>query len=464
MAYEPNDDLKRAIEALTLFQVWAAAHRDGAVLEPVPGTQRDDQYKSPFREDGKNGSFSICHDGRGFKDFGGSGTKGGVWQFAKLCWPNKEGRVLAEELIALSGISRTVPRKPQPGATAAAPIDPAIERAAKSIARSDRVRQAEAAVYEDREKALRPPSVKTAAAWPQCVKAHYNEGVEHMLSEKKRIADLARDRGWPEDWARVLVEMGLVAYPWERWARAGEKFAGRQKAFLVQAPRFKMAATALDAVGYHQRFYQPASEGRPENKGWLYVPSLPKNGPRSPLEEQLVAYGETLGIEKNERRALVPPLPFVLGDLQAPRLIVLLEGQWDAITFFGACGWFHDTTPAEGVAVFGIRGAQGTDAFLGHWAPWLERIKPRVWVIADNDAAGGSWRERPAADPGLPWPPSLAERLVAVGCRAPLVSWLTPGKWGKDFNDYYKAAKPGPEKMRTWMHKVGIMDASGGWA
>lgn len=463
MAYPLNDDLKRAIDVLTIFRVWAAAHRDGAVLEAAPASDRDDQYKSPFREDGKTGSFSICHQGRGFKDFGGDGKKGGIWQFAQMCWPNKEPKVLAVDLIELSGISTTQPPKAAAPGSAPAPIDPSIERAAKAIDRSARVRAAEAAVYEDREKLLRAPSVKPSPAWPARVREHFLEGIQHMRDERDRVAHLAKSRGWPEAWVFELMELEQVSYPWERWARAGEKYAARQAAFAVHAPRFKMAATSLDAVGYHQRFYQPAGQGKPESKGWLYVPSLPKNGPRSPLEEQLVAYGETLGIEKNERRALVPPLPFVLGDVQKPKTIVLLEGQWDAISFFGACGFFHDTTPADGIAVFGIRGAQGTDAFLGHWALWLERVKPRVWVIADNDAAGGAWREAPPAEPGLPRPPSLSERLVAAGCRAPLVTWLKPGTWGKDFNDYFKAATPGPEKMFKWMRSVGIIAENGGW-
>jgi hypothetical protein len=161
----------------------------------------------------------------------------------------------------------------------------------------------------------------------------------------------------------------------------------------------------------------------------------------------------------------------VLGDLAAPRVVVLLEGQWDAVTFFGACGWFFDDDavdplPDTGCAVFGIRGAQGIDAFLSYWGEWLYRHKPRAWCIADNDAAGGTWREAPAAAPGLPRPPGLAEKLEAAGCRKgeTLMTWLKPGAWGKDFNDYFKAAAPTVPKMRDWLQRVGILDGKGAWA
>lgn len=190
---------------------------------------------------------------------------------------------------------------------------------------------------------------------------------------------------------------------------------------------------------------------------------MPKGEPRSALEEAIVAYGESIGIEKGGRRSLVPPMPFVLGDIVAPKVIVLLEGQWDAISFYGACGLFEESTSLSGIAVFGIRGAQGTDAFLGHWAHWLDRVKPRAWLIADNDAAGKTWREPPPAESGMPRPPGLAERLTAAGCRSTLVSWLKPGSWGKDFNDYYRVKKPSAEAMATWLRNVGLLDKKGNW-
>ena len=79
MAYAPNDDLRRAKEAVTIFQLWAAAGLPG-----VPPTQ-DDMVKSPFRDE-KTGSFSITKRGKVWRDFGGGPTdKGGVWEFAQRC-------------------------------------------------------------------------------------------------------------------------------------------------------------------------------------------------------------------------------------------------------------------------------------------------------------------------------------------------------------------------------------------
>lgn len=472
MAFQPNDDLDRAIKALTLFRVWQSAYAEGAVLEPAPAAMRDGQFKSPFREDGKKGSFSVCHQGSGFKDFGGNGESGGVWKFAAMCWPNLQKPELAKRLIELSGIIPTSPSSSPPAGPGV--VDPALKRAAQAIERKSRVAAAENAAYQDREEALHTAPAKPTVVWPACVAEHFEEGLTYLQANPKDVDEIATARGWPTEWAWALYEMGQVSYPLERWAIPGEKWSRRQKAFVVQAPRERGGEVSLAAVGYHQRMYVPASGGKPEQKGWIYVPSLPNpkdtgqtvaGTARSPLEKGIVAAAvERMGAEAVEDRpSLVPPLPFVLGDVQAPRLIVLLEGQWDAISFFGACGWFHDTTPAEGIAVFGIRGAQGTEAFLAHWGAWLARVKPRAWVIADNDAAGGSWREAPPAEPGLPRPPSLSERLVAAGCRQPLVSWLKPGPWGKDFNDYYRVAKPDVGKMMTWMRRVGVMGDGGLW-
>lgn len=477
MAYADNDDLKRACEALRIRDVWAVAFSDGVVTKAPP--DRDGLVESPFRDDGKKGSFSICHDGHGFKDFGGNGLKGGAWKFHALCWPNLTDGDRAKQMIELAvrcgHITETVrPPRPAPGTpAAAAEVPESVLKAAKAIERKARVRDAEEAVWRQREQALRAPAAKVLPRWPGFVAEHFAEGLTHVQEPagKKRVAELAASRGWPEAWAWELVERELLAWPWERWAKPCEKWAARQRAFAVHQPlRDSLGVTTLVPVGYHQLFYEPARDGKPEYKGWLYVPSLPKWKPRSALEEQLDAYGETLGVAAEPRGrakpAVIGPLPFVLGDLQAPKVIVLLEGQWDAVTFFGACGWFHDTTPAEGVAVFGIRGAQGVEAFLSHWGEWLRKHRPRAWLIADNDAAGRTWREAPAAEPGLPRPPGLAERLEHAGARerATIVSWLKPGAWGKDFNDYYRAAKPTADKMRGWMLREGVVDAGGQWA
>ncbi len=418
---------------------------------------------SPFRDDGKRESFSVFEDGKAWKDHGGGGAKGDVWLFVKRCWPNEDDKTTARRMIEISGITPT-PRPPAgaPVAVAVGAVDPRLAAAAKALAKKDLVKEQEERVYDARERDLRPRVARPAVVWPPCVAERFNEGVTFLRGEPKRIEKLAVERGWPVEWAAELVERELVSYAWEPRAVPGQKFASRQKAFVVQTPRVvDEGGWQLEAVGFHQRWFAPARNGEEAQKGWRYVPARPDEKTRewwTPFQHALAEVAEARMGDK--AGALVPALPFVLGDLRRPKLIVLLEGQWDAITFFGACGYFHDTTPAEGVAVFGIRGAQGADVFLAHWRAWLLEAKPRVWVIADNDAAGGAWREAPAAEAGLPRPPSLAEKLAAAECRSVVVSWLKPGAWGKDFNDYYRArrvagADVGPDKMRAWMHRVG---------
>lgn len=490
MSYPENDDLDRALQALDIFTVWQIAHRDGVVTVPAP--QRDGVVKSPFREDGSRGSFSVIHGGKGFRDHGGQGVHGGVWRFVELCWPNESKGDTAKRCIDMSNIIRT----PAPAsrnstaeaapsassesvaaAPAAAGVPESVLRAARSIERNKRAREQEDAIYREREKALMPPAFKPTPVWPACVAARWEEGLEYLAGDRARQADVAKSRGWPVQWVEELVMAGLIAYPYERGATPGAKWATRQLAFLVQQPRMTAAGLELESVGYHQRWFVPERNGQPAQKGWLYVPSLPRFEARSEFERELVAVGVERGVtpanwrpryqgDERPRAAMVQPLPFVMGDLRNPRLIVPMEGQWDAQTFYGACGWFHDTAVNPGVVVFGIRGAQGLDAFLGAWAVWLRRNKPRAWVIADNDAAGGSWREQAPAEVGLPRPPTLGDRLIAAGCaggehdeaRAPVVSWLKQGNGGKDFNDYFKAfgGKLGPEKMHAWMRKLGL--------
>lgn len=482
MSGETQSDFSRAIAQLTVFTLWREAG-----LPAAPS--KDGQYKSPFREE-RSASFSVLGGGKGFKDFG-SDQKGGLIDFAKLAWPNKNADEIKELLIDLAGTRSVRPPaaagkvvpfdKDAPPAVGpsvvVAPTDPRVLKAAKTIERNAQLRQAEAAIYEEREEQLRPYVNERKAivpAWPDFVAARYAEGVAQLVADRKRQEQLAQDRGWPLAWVEELLALELVSYPLERWTEAGQRYARRQKAFRVDFPQVVHYGAAgaganLVPIGYHQRFFKPGQGDEKARKGWLYVPSFPKSNTRSDFETAIVKCGLERGLhagdETNRPDGFIPPLPFVMGDLEKTRTIVLLEGQWDAITFFGACGWFHDTSPPAGVAIFGIRGAQGVDNFLGYYQNWLQANRPLAWLIADNDNAGKAWREAPAAEPGKLQPPSLAERLEAAGCRQVLVSWLRPDPtWGKDFNDYYRAAKPTPTVMYKWMQKVGVLDAMGGWA
>lgn len=471
MSGETNSDFSRAIARLTIFQLWREAN-----LPAAPA--KDGMYKSPFREE-RSASFSVLGGGKGFKDFG-SGAKGGVIDFAGLAFPNKTKDEIRDLIIDLAGTrslpAPVVPFEPgvKPAAPAVAVIDPRVLRAAKTIERNAQLRDAERAIYDDREQQLEVyVSDKKAdvPAWPAFVAERYQEGVDNLAGDRKRQAALAEDRGWPLFWVEELLPLGLLSYPWERWTEAGQKYARRQKAFRVDFPVVNLVggiSVELRPVGYHQRFFIPARGDQEQRKGWLFIPGFPKDVSRSDFETRIVQCGIERGLqppdETHKGEGFIPPLPFVMGDIEHARTIVLLEGQWDAITFFGACGWFNDTATPDGVAVFGIRGAQGMDVFIGYWQTWLRERRPLAWVIADNDDAGRGWREAPAAEDGMLRPPSLAEKLAAAGCRRVLVSWLEGGRWGKDFNDFYRAAKPGPAAMFKWMHAEGVLDAAGGWA
>lgn len=492
MSYHDNDDLLRALNSLSIFDIWERAFNDGQVAEPPPPHRRDGLYKSPFRDDGRTGSFSVCGGGEGFKDFGGDGVSGKCWAFAQLCYPRHEKGDLAKLLIDLSGIVPTPPPAPRraqgaavspgvdgatahgaPGALVA--VDPAVLRAARSIEKKRRERELEDRVWEQREEALRPQiEAKRVPDWPAFVAERYADGVAELAGSPTRVRQLARDRGWPVEWADYLVREELVAYPWERWAIPGRTWAKRQKAFRVDVPEISivprpgddgaMAVATMRPIGFHQRWFLPAQNGEPASKGWAYFPSLPKTAPKTTFEVHLVEYAASLGVTTEKRRGLIPPLPFVLGDLAGPRLVVLLEGQWDAVTFAGACGWLYDGNPPEGVSVFGIRGAQGVEPFLAYWEKWLRHNKPLVWIIADNDKAGQSWYVPKKGLEGMPDPPSLAERLEYLGCRKVITSHLQGDEFGKDFNDYYKEAEPRQEDMISWMKHVGVMTSAGRWA
>lgn len=471
MAFE-NDDLDRALEALTIFRVWEVAARDGAILTADPVPQRDGLVKSPFRDDGRRGSFSICHGGKGYNDFGGDkSARGNVWQFARLCWPNEQKKDTADRLIEISGITRTA--RAAHTSNAQTDTDPRLLKAAKAMQKRDAARAREEAVYEAHEKQLEPSvEAKSVPDWPDFVRARFEEGNEFLRGASAKVAELARARGWPAEWVGEVLNMDLLSYAPERWCDLEHAQIRRQKAFRVDRPEIKIvphadgakATAVLRPIGYHQRFYIPADARQAEQKGWVYVPSVPRKTPRSKFEHRLLEHAAALGVTPEESRGLIPPLPFVMGDLDAPKVIVIIEGQWDAISFFGACGWFEDSNPPVGVAVFGIRGAQGVDPFLAYWSKWIRHNRPLAWVIADNDTAGKTWTQPPAAKPGLPRPPSFPERLEHAGCRNVLTSWLQRGAWGKDFNDYYRAAKPGPVQMNRWMQRVGVLSSGNIWA
>jgi hypothetical protein len=276
--------------------------------------------------------------------------------------------------------------------------------------------QAAAVRAEQERKALEPDRV--LGDMPEPVAARWAEGLGWLRAHAEKREQLAQERGWPVDVVEFLEAAGLIAYPRLDW---GDE-AQRGWALPVQAPRYSPAGGVwLVQTGYHQRWFKDGE------KAWYFSPNEKRHG------------------------ASVPALPYVLGDVRAPWLCVMLEGQWDAITFAHATGLFSDACEG-GIAVMGVRGAQGLTPLFQWWGRWLKDIRPQVWLIGDNDAAGRRWL------PASRWRAgdSFSERLTRLGLQV-RASLLRPEAGaGKDFNDAWKQHRWGTQDIYAWMESEQI--------
>jgi len=225
--------------------------------------------------------------------------------------------------------------------------------------------------------ALKQMAAPTADQW--------REGADHARSDRGRRSLQAIDswRGWIAGTAEVLVDDDLLSLPL-LWGERGVAFA-------VQAP----IARGWIQAGFHYR-RKPKPSKRPS---WGYDPKG------------------------------IPSLPFVLGSGYFPtaRLVIVLEGQWDAIAFASTAGWMAaDTSWPEDVAIVGIRGAPRWQRLLDYWQPFWPQ-SARFLIIPDNDEAGLAWKDAFA--------PALAARSKAV-------IWLPPKQTDTDFSDIVKRLTP----------------------
>lgn len=449
--YVKTDDLNRALAALTVQDVWRAVG--------FPDCPREGNHlvKSPFREDRK-ASFSICFKGAGWRDHA-TAEKGNVYAFAKRA-TGKDGKELVDWIIDLSGIQRTpVSRRDaetQSTETEFKPSRRAKPKPYPSPAVKARLAQEHALALESRV------VVRDIPAWSPAVADRWRGGWEENRKCPDMVYEGAVSRGWPTGWFGEMMHQDMVSFPLLPWCdtergRAEE----RGVAFAVQMPVYFasnrsgmseqsfIARTELRSVGYHQRFMIRGE------KSWVYVPYLPQEDRcRSEFQRQLRA-------ECGEGFEGIPGLPFVLpGGAECSHLIIA-EGQWDAITFAGACGWLDsDTAWPEGWWVMGSRGSNGADTLLAYWGPWLRRWRPQVLLLADNDAASIGWDNARMAGEKAPWhgpwepgvAPSFKEKLEHLG--ATVAVRRVAASIGKDFNDYYKAKRPTPAAMAKWLAGV----------
>ncbi len=211
-------------------------------------------------------------------------------------------------------------------------------------------------------------------------------------------------RAWPEGTTRRLALQGLLSAP--EWK------GQRSLAWLVQYP----GRYAWFPVGWHLR-HKPRREG--ERAVWTYAPS---------------------GVG-------LPGVPLVLGNFYRARLVVVCEGEWDAVTFAAAAGWLaSDSAWPDAVAVLGIRGATGWRSYIEHWRRCWPR-RPRFLLIPDNDEAGLKWHREFAG--------ALAPLALSVTVKPP-----TPGG-PKDLNDLHREEPFTPAEIYGLLRDEGLMDANG---
>lgn len=177
------------------------------------------------------------------------------------------------------------------------------------------------------------------------------------------IADLAEWRGWRAVDVKALVRDGFLFAPVIFGERA-------RAAFPVSVPHpmpERMPGDRQRLVGLHARLHDRQDEMR----GWRFWPSEHSHGYR------------------------LPPLPLVLtgaAGIASARLLMITEGEWDALSFALAAGWLGDEKRGlpQGVAAIGLRGVSSWQDFFAAFAPYWPRGVD-VLVLRDADQAGARW-------------------------------------------------------------------------
>jgi hypothetical protein len=388
---ESRNVLGEAFERLELLQVAKALGFDLKV-----GVQ-----SRPGREKERKPSFSVYPGKEGklaWKDHS-EGDGGGIWQFVEAFGGKADKKEMAEFLIGLAG------------------LDASEGKLSRRMLREDLTKKRIEADRKYFEAPLQVQSLPKLVPMPACVRERYGAGWKGLQADGERKGHMAEERGWPVEWVEDLVGLGKVADPVLPWHVPGKSGAQRGFAFLVQVPVLngKGEVTELRSIGYHQRFR--TAEGR----AWCFCPYIAKKEGLSEYQAAMNAAG-----------AVCAPVPFFLGNPEAS-LWVVLEGQWDA-----ACFWYVWNAMADASEVFvvGIRGAQGTGAFLAAWGKVLQRVKPWVWCISDNDDAGRRWSEAGEVKPGQRAAWTFVEMLREWGGARVAHSRLRVAN-GKDFNDWF---------------------------
>lgn len=419
-----KNSVREALQILSVWDLWAWAPYPGKISPPA----RDGLYDNPFKPDKeRTPSFSINKDGKVWKDFA-SGAGGGLIDFVLACEPGlKENRKeLYRRLVEKAGLEWVDTRREFTDK----------ERREWRREQREKERAALDATLRARKAALEFPSRSTVACQPApaFVRARWAEGLAHRLKKAPKFENIDVKRGWPAGWAAWLNSRALLGFPELPWSHGGKH---RGLAFPVQT-------YSGNLVGWHQ-IYVNFSTGE---KNYLYVPRPHRaySAGHTPFEKKVIDHAESLGLGRDAR--LVPALPLALGDLLDPSTIVITEGQWDALTLYAAL--FKEPVGGRppSLGIFGIRGNEGTKAFLAEWGAWLKARRPSVILMPDNDTAGRKWitpQRRPGALPSI----TFQDQLTNAGLAVHVVE--IPKAYGKDFNDYYKARKPATRDLNEWL-------------
>lgn len=241
-----------------------------------------------------------------------------------------------------------------------------------------------------------------AKPMPPAEQKLWDDGVRYLAVDSDFAAEIDLWRGWSLGTTSRLVGSGLISAPMLRDRRA--------VAFVVQAPR----RGGWEPIGFHAR-HNPADDIA--CKSWSFHPKG------------------------------IPALPFVMGPFSASRLIVILEGQWDLLSFADGAGWLE--TPGswpEEISTVGIRGATSWRTFLRHWLPHWP-VAPKILIFPDADEAGQRWKGDFAEQ--------LRDHAVSVHILSPRAGA------GKDFSDLHKARPFTPADIARMLQGLRLINGQG---
>lgn len=337
-----------------------------AAMVGVELPQRAGQkFSSPFRPDRHPSCTVYCHgDNWRFKDWS-TGTDLDQIGFYALRRGIENGQAIRELAEKLDSVASNITRQPAPR------------------------------FPEDRRAPPPRRSISKPLPMPKLIDELWHEGLAHLTRQTDLQRKIADWRGWPMELVAQLVADEMMAAP---------LYSGRRlPAFRVDYPEctssFDKSFRTIQ-IGWHVRL-APRSGNKAD---WNFCPNRSQGGNS------------------------IPALPFIIGDFTAARLLVITEGQWDAITFAHAAGWLsHDTAWPPFVCVLGIRGAQGVNPFLDYYES-LWPTNAKCLLLPDNDASGASWYEE------QPGGISFFKHLVRR-CGQVFVQTVTRAK---DFNEAWK--------------------------